>query len=60
MVLCDVLEEWKGGEVGGSLKREGVYVFIWLTYFVVQQKLTQRCKASIPNKKQIKLKRDRS
>ena len=45
-MLCDVLEEWNGGGVGGSLKREGMYVYMWLIHFVVQQKLTQHHKAT--------------
>ena len=33
--------------MGGRLKREGIYVYIQLIYFVVQQKLTQHCKAVV-------------
>ena len=33
--------------VGGRLKREGMYVYIWLINFVVQQKLAQHCEAII-------------
>ena len=56
-----------GGMVGrgwGRSKREGIYVYIGLIHFVVQQKLTQHCKAIIPqlnkqtnktNKKQIRV-----
>ena len=33
--------------VGGMLKREGMYVYIWLINFVVQQKLAQHCEAII-------------
>ena len=36
--------EW-GHRVGRRSKREGIYVYIQLIYFVVQQKLTQHCKA---------------
>ena len=35
--------EW--GPVRGRLKREGTDVHIYLSHFVVQQKLTQHCKA---------------
>ena len=42
-VLCDDIEGW----VGGRLKREGIYVYIWLIHVAVQQKLTQHCKAII-------------
>ena len=28
-MLCDDLEQWDG-EMGGRLKREGIYVFVWL------------------------------
>ena len=46
LVLCDDLDGW-GEVVGGRLRREGTYVYIWLIHFVVQQKLTQHCKATI-------------
>ena len=36
--------EWK---VNMRLKREGIYVYIWLIHFIIQQKLTQYCKAII-------------
>ena len=35
------------GVIGGRLKREGIYVSIQLIHVVVQQKLTQYCKAII-------------
>ena len=38
--LCDDLEGWDGG-VGGRLKREGIYVYLLLVHFIIQQKLTQ-------------------
>ena len=41
---------WMGGMVGRS-KREGIYVHIQLIHFVVQQKLTQHCKATLPQLK---------
>ena len=44
MVLCDDLEGWDGGGVGGRPKREGIYVYIWLSYVVVQQKLMPHTK----------------
>ena len=34
-----------GGE--GELKREEIYVYLWLIHVVVQQKATQHCKAII-------------
>ena len=36
-----------GEVVGGRSKREGIYVYVWLIHFLVQQKLTQYCKAII-------------
>ena len=45
-MLCNDLEGWDG-RVGERLKREGIFVFIWLIYIVVQQKLTQHWKAVI-------------
>jgi len=44
---------WEGVE--GRLKRQGVYVRIWLIHVVVQQKPTQHCKAIIPRLKNKKL-----
>ena len=41
-----------GAGVGGRLKREGIYVHLWLT-LIVWQKLSQHCKAIIH---QLKLK----
>ena len=37
--------------MGRKLKEEGIYVYTWLMHFAVQQKLTQRCKATSPSKK---------
>ena len=37
--------------MGGRLKREGVYVYLQLMHTVVQQKLTQYCKVTIPQLK---------
>ena len=31
-------------------KREGIYVYIWLVHFIVQQKLAQHCKSIILHK----------
>ena len=44
-MLCEDLDGWSGGQ--GRSKKEGVYVNIELTHFIVQQKLTQYCKATI-------------
>ena len=38
-VLCDHLEKWDGVR-GGGLKRDGVYVHLWLIHISVQQKPT--------------------
>ena len=48
-MLCDDLEGWdrEGGreaQEGGDM---GMYVYVQLTRFVVQQKLTQHCKTII-------------
>ena len=48
-VLCDHLEEWdrEGGRAtqeGGDI---GIYVYIQLIHLVIQQRLTQHCKAII-------------
>ena len=42
-VLCNDLDGWNGG---GRLSREGICVYIQLIQDVIQQKLTQHCKAS--------------
>jgi len=42
--------------VGGSFKREGIRVYLWLIHAVVWQKLIQHCKAIILQLK-IKLKK---
>ena len=48
-MLCDDPETWD--REGGREAQEGGYmgtlVCIWLTHFVIQQKLTQRCEAII-------------
>ena len=38
--------------MAGSFQREGIYVYISLVHFAVQQKLTQHCKAVILRKKE--------
>ena len=45
-MFCDDQEGWDR-RVGGNFKREKIYINIWLSPFVVQQKLTQHCKATI-------------
>jgi len=45
LVLCANLEGWDG--VGGKLRREGAYVYLWLTHADVWQKPTKHCKAII-------------
>ena len=47
-MLCDELEGWNWGwEMGGAFKREGIYVYTWLTHDVVRQKIAQHRKAII-------------
>ena len=56
-VLCDYLDGWDVGQVAGRSQRKGIYLYVWLIHFVVQQKLTQHCKAIIlqrgPGRKQM-------
>ena len=53
-MICDDLDGWDGVGVGGSLKREGIYVYLWLIHIVVWQKPIQHCKAIIHQiKKQL-------
>ena len=48
MVLCDDLDGGVGEGVDRRSKKEGIYIPIaYLIHFVVQQKLTQYCKATI-------------
>ena len=42
--LCH-LDVWDGDEVGRRSKGEGIYVYLKLIHFAVQQKLTEHCKA---------------
>ena len=51
-MLREDREGWDGSGVGGRLKRERIYVYLQLIH-VVQQKLTQHCKAIIPQFKKI-------
>ena len=44
--LCDNLEEW-GAAGGGTFKREGTSVYLWLIHDDVWQKLTPYCKVII-------------
>ena len=41
------LRDEMGWRVGGRLRREGTYVYLWLLHFVVWQKSTQYCKTFI-------------
>ena len=47
MLCVDLEEEHGGGVVGGRVKREEIYVYLWLIYVVVWQKPIQHCKAII-------------
>ena len=51
-MLCDDLEGLDGGV--GRL-REGIHVYSELIHFIVQQKLTQHCKATVPQLKKLLL-----
>ena len=44
-VLGDDIASGIGGGVGEESKREGICVYIELIHFIVQQKLSQHCKA---------------
>ena len=50
-MLCDELDGWDGGGEGRRPKREGMYVYIQLIHFVIQKKLLQYYKATIPQLK---------
>ena len=54
---CSVTTYRSGmGAVGERLTWEGIYVYIQLIHFVVQQELTQHCKAVMLHKKREVLK----
>ena len=44
---CGNLEDGMGWEVGGRLKKEGTYVYLWLIHADVWQRPTQYYKAII-------------
>ena len=44
-MLCDDLEGWDGEGWGGRRTREGIHVYIQLTRFFVQQKVTPHRKS---------------
>ena len=47
--------DWvRGRREEGRYKREEIYVYISLIHFIVQQKLTQHCKETIPQLKKKK------
>ena len=48
-MLCGDLDGWDGGRGGREVQEGGgIYIYIYsLIHFVVQQKLTQHCKAII-------------
>ena len=48
-MLCDDLERWDRGRGGREAQEEGDICIHMLTYFIVQQKLTQHYKAIIPS-----------
>ena len=33
--------------MGSKSKEEGMYVYVWLIHFAVEQKLAQRCKGTM-------------
>ena len=53
------LQGWSWGVVGGRLKREEICLYLWMSN-IVQQKLTQHCKAIILQFKKIKSKKKRN
>ena len=46
-MLCDDLRAGMGGGAGGKFRKEEVYAYIPLIHIIVQQELTQHCKAII-------------
>ena len=52
-MLCDSLEGWDAGELGGG-SREGGHIYLWLIHVAVWQRPTQYCKAIILQLKTFK------
>ena len=48
-----------GSEMGGSFKREGIYVYLWLIHVDILQKPTQSCKRIILQLKNELIKKKR-
>ena len=46
-MLCGNPGGWDEGSVGGISEKERIYVYIYMIHLVVQQKVTQHCKAVI-------------
>ena len=48
-MLCDHLEGWdrEGGRETQEGADTGMYVYVQLIHFVIQQKLTHHCKATV-------------
>ena len=46
-MLCDHLEGWAGGGVGGRLEKEGTCLCLWPVPIVVQQKPAPHCRAGL-------------
>ena len=38
---------WEGGPSSGGERVRGICVYMWLIYFIIQQKLTKHCQAII-------------
>ena len=53
-MLCDNLEAISP-RGGGRSKSRGIYVYMWLIHFFVQQKLTQHCQTTILQLKKKKI-----
>ena len=56
-MFCNELDGWDERGLEGRFKREGIYVCEEMTHFVVQQKLTWHCKATMP---QLKIKKEKA
>ena len=47
LVLCDDLEGWDGRWGGRRLRKERIWVYLWLIHVIVPQNLTKHCKAIV-------------
>ena len=53
-IQTGALYQPRGGGMGGRFKRNGVYVYLWLTHVEISQK-TKKQKNNTPTKKEVNI-----